>query len=293
MAAIGPETMISRRSIMTGALLLPFLSSLRLSPALIAADAAEAPFAALEKQAGARIGVAALDTGSGKRIAWRANERFGMCSTFKLSLAAAILAKADKGTVRLDRLVPYGADMPIGVSPVTRKNLSHGMTIMELCEAAVVYSDNGAANLLLAVLGGPQAMTAYWRSIDDSVTRLDDIELKLNIPDGERNTTTPSAMRGNLNTLLLGEVLSPASRDRLLGWMRASTTGINRLRAGLPPAWLWGDKTGTNDSRYGAVNDIGIAMPPGRKPILIAAYAEHANEKVLAEAGAIIAKAFA
>lgn len=285
--------MISRRSIMTGALLLPFLSSLRLSPALIAADAAEAPFAALEKQAGARIGVAALDTGSGKRIAWRANERFGMCSTFKLSLAAAILAKADKGTVRLDRLVPYGADMPIGVSPVTRKNLSHGMTIMELCEAAVVYSDNGAANLLLAVLGGPQAMTAYWRSIDDSVTRLDDIELKLNIPDGERNTTTPSAMRGNLNTLLLGEVLSPASRDRLLGWMRASTTGINRLRAGLPPAWLWGDKTGTNDSRYGAVNDIGIAMPPGRKPILIAAYAEHANEKVLAEAGAIIAKAFA
>ena len=278
---------------MTGALLLPFLSSLRLSPALIAADAAEAPFAALEKQAGARIGVAALDTGSGKRIAWRANERFGMCSTFKLSLAAAILAKADKGTVRLDRLVPYGADMPIGVSPVTRKNLSHGMTIMELCEAAVVYSDNGAANLLLAVLGGPQAMTAYWRSIDDSVTRLDDIELKLNIPDGERNTTTPSAMRGNLNTLLLGEVLSPASRDRLLGWMRASTTGINRLRAGLPPAWLWGDKTGTNDSRYGAVNDIGIAMPPGRKPILIAAYAEHANEKVLAEAGAIIAKAFA
>lgn len=259
----------------------------------VTARAAEEPFAALEKQSGARIGVAALDTGSGKRITWRAGERFVMCSTFKLSLAAAILAKADKGEVRLDRLVPYGADMPIGVSPVTRKNLARGMTIVELCEAAVVYSDNGAANLLLAVLGGPEGMTGYWRSIGDNATRLDDIELKLNIPDGERNTTTPSAMLGNLSTLLLGEALAPESHARLLGWMRASTTGVNRLHAGLPAAWLWGDKTGTNDPRYGTVNDIGIAVPPGRKPILMTAYTEHADEKTVAAIGRILAKAFA
>jgi len=276
------DSRMTRRMALAGALAFP-----------VTARAAEEPFAALEKLSGARIGVAALDTGSGKRIAWRANERFVTCSTFKLSLAAAILAKAEKGEVRLDRLVPYGADMPIGVSPVTRKNLARGMTIVELCEAAVVYSDNGAANLLLAVLGGPEGMTAYWRSIGDSVSRLDDIELKLNTPDGERNTTTPAAMLGNLKTLLLEETLSETSRARLLAWTRTSTTGVNRLRAGLPAAWQWADKTGTNLPRYGGVNDIGIAVPPGRKPILMTAYTEHADEKTVAAIGRILADALA
>jgi beta-lactamase class A len=272
---------ISRRSAMAGALLLPCVTA-----------AAEEPFAALEKQSGARIGVAALDTGSGKRIAWRADERFVMCSTFKLSLAAAILAKVDRGAEQLDRLMHYGAEVPIGVSPATTRNIARGMTVGELCEAAVIYSDNGAANLLLEQLGGPAAMTRFWRSIGDTMTRLDDNEPKLNIPDGVRNTTAPAAMLGNLKTLLLGEALSPASRARLLGWMRASTTGTNRLRAGLPPAWQWGDKTGTSNARYGLVNDIGIATPPGRSPILMVCYTERGSEKVLADVGAILAKAF-
>lgn len=267
---------------MTGVLLVPY-----------AAGAAEQAFIVLEKQSGARIGVAALDTGSGKRVLWRAGERFVMCSTFKLSLAAAILAKADRGGETLGRAIRIGADVPLGVSPVTRKNAGQEMSIAQLCEAAVIFSDNGAANTLLKVLGGPQALTAYWRSIDDHITRLEDFEPKLNIPDGERNTTTPNAMLGNLNTLLLGDVLSTASRNHLLVWMRASTTGVNRLHAGLPPTWEWGDKTGTSDERYGLVNDIGIATPPGRSPILIACYTEHASETVLADAGAIIAKAFA
>ena len=273
---------VSRRIFVAGGLTLPF-----------AAHAAQSPFAALEKQSGARIGVAALDTGSGKRLSWRAEERFVMCSTFKMSLAAAILAKSDSGEVRLNRLVPYGADMPIGVSPITRKNLSRGMTIVELCEAAVVFSDNGAANILLAVLGGPQALTAYWRRIGDKITRLDDMELKLNIPDGERNTTTPAAMLGNLKSFLLDDALSPASRTRLLGWMRASTTGVNRLRAGLPAAWQWADKTGTSAPQYGLVNDIGIATPPGRRPILVTAYTERGDEKIPAAAGRIVAETFA
>ena len=275
--------MISRRILLTGsALLLPSLAS-----------AAETPIAALERQSGARIGVAALDTSSGKQISWRADERFVMCSTFKLSLAAAILAKVDRGAEQLDRLVRYGADVPIGVSPATRKNIARGMTVTELCAAAVIHSDNGAANTLLAALGGPAALTAYWRGLGDRLTRLDDIELKLNIPDGMRNTTTPAAMLGNLKTLLLGEALSPASRARLLGWMRATTTGANRLRAGLPAAWQWGDKTGTSAERYGLVNDIGIATPPGRSPILIACYTERGNEKTLAAVGSILAKTFA
>jgi beta-lactamase class A len=272
----------SRRSVIAGALALP-----------CAASAAEQPFAALEKQFDARIGVAALDTGTGKRIAWRADERFVMCSTFKLSLAAAILAKADRGDERLDRLVRYGADVPIGLSLFTSKNVARGMTIVELCEASVLVSDNGAANLLLDSLGGPEALTRFWRTIGDSITRLDDKELKLNIPNGERNTTTPAAMLGDLKTLLLGAALSPASRGRLLKWMRITTTGANRLHAGLPTAWQWGDKTGTSGEPYGLVNDIGIAVPPGRSPVLITAYTARGNEKSLAAIGNILAKAFA
>jgi len=267
---------------MVGALMLPG-----------AGGAAEEPFAALEKQSGARIGAAALDTGSGKHLSWRADERFVMCSTFKLSLAAAILAKADRGGEQLDRLVHYGADVPIGFSPATRKNIARGMTVVELCEAAVVVSDNGAANTLLAALAGPAAMTAYWRSIGDRLTRLDDFEPKLNVPDGDRNTTTPAAMLGNLKTLLLGKALSPASRARLLGWVRTTTTGVNRLHAGLPAAWQWGDKTGTSGEPYGLVSDIGIATPPGRSPILLVCYTERGSEKTAAAVGNILAKAFA
>jgi beta-lactamase class A len=183
--------------------------------------------------------------------------------------------------------------VPLGLSLVTSKKVGKDMTIAQLCEAAVIFSDNGAANTLLKSMDGPQGLTAYWRSIGDRVTRLDDFELKLNIPDGERNTTTANAMLGNLRNFLLGDALSAASRERLLKWMRASTTGANRLHAGLPANWQWGDKTGTNPSRYGAVNDIGIAVPPGRKPILIVAYTEHANEELLAKAGKILAQAFA
>ena len=274
---------LPRRAVLAGgAFLLPTI-----------ARAAETPFAGLEKQAGARIGVAALDTGSGKFVGWRTSERYVMCSTFKLSLAAAILAKTDRGKEALGRPIRIGPDVPLGVSPATRKNIGQDMTIAQLCEAAVVFSDNGAANTLLKALGGPQALTAYWRSLGDQVTRLDDIEPKLNIPDGARNTTTPAAMLGNLKTLLLGEALSPASRARLLGWMRATTTGANRLHAGLPQAWQWGDKTGTSDPRYGLVNDIGIATIPGRSPILMVAYTERGNEKTVAAVGNILAGAFA
>ncbi len=256
------------------------------------ARAENGAFSPLEAS-GTRIGVAALDTRSGKRVLWRADERFVMCSTFKLSLAGATLAKADRGKETLGRPIRIGRDAPIGVSSVTSKHVGQDMTVAELSEAAVVFSDNGAANTLLKALGGPAGLTAYWRSIGDPVTRLDDFELKLNIPDGERNTTTPAAMLGNLKKWLLDDALSVASRDRLLKWMRTSTTGANRLHAGLPANWQWGDKTGTSAEQYGLVNDIGIAVPPGRKPILMVAYTQKSNEKTLAAIGGILAKAFA
>src|SRR5580704_8277111 len=183
----------------------------------------------LEKQSGARIGVAAMDTGTGQMVAWRETERFVMCSSFKLSLAAATLARTDQGAEKPDRLVRYDKSVLISTSPATTKNLDRGMTVAELCEAAVIYSDNGAANLLLAAMGGPAALTAFWRELGDQSTRLDDNEPKLNIPDGERNTTTPIAMMADIKAYLFSDALSAGSRTRLLGWMHANTTGAARL----------------------------------------------------------------
>jgi beta-lactamase class A len=274
--------MMSRRDLLAaGGLLLPGF-----------ACAAETPFAALEKQSGARIGMAALDTGNGRRIGWRDHERFVFCSTFKLSLVAATFARADKGAEHLDEMVHYDKSAPIGVSPATRRNLDRGMTVGELCEAAAIYSDNGAANLLLVRLGGPAALTAFWRGLGDAITRLDDNEPKLNVPDGVRNTTTPIAMLGNLKSLLLGKALSSVSRARLLGLMQANTTGAAMIRAGMPPGWTVGDKTGRNPD-FGLTNDIAIVTPPGRAPILITVYTARGTPEVVASAGRIVAEAFA
>jgi len=285
---------ISRRTVAAGALLLPTLM-----PTLAQAD--ESAIAALERS-GARVGLAALDTGSGRRIAWRADERFLMCSTFKLSLAAATLLRAEQGHEDLNRLVHYSRDQLLGVSPATAKNLDRGMTVAELCEAAIIYSDNCAANLLLTAAGGPQAVTSFWRRLGDTVSRLDKMEMALNLPDGEKDTTTPAAMMGNLKAMLLGDTLSSASQGRLLGWMHANTTGAATLKAGLPPDWRIGDKTGrwnSTDPHQGSTNDIGIVTPPARAPILVACYTQGgppddaARSAVLAQAGRIIAAAFA
>jgi beta-lactamase class A len=257
---------------------------------------------ALEKSSGARIGLAAIDTGSGRSLSHRANQRFLMCSSFKLSLAAAILARVDRGSERPDRLVHY--DKPVlGVSPATTRNWPNGMTIAQLCEAICIYSDNTAANVLLTEIGGPQALTAFWRAIGDPVTRLDRIEPALNLPDGDKDTTTPTAMLDNLKTLLVGNALSPASRARLLGWMHANTTGTAMLRAGLPADWQVGDKTGhwisSTNLDAAAVNDLAIITPPGRAPILAVALTrggspdDDARVKVLADVGRILAAAFA
>jgi beta-lactamase class A len=279
MAPIAPE--ISRRAALGGAALL----------IAQAARAADGAIAELERKTGTRIGLAALDTGTGKTLFHRQTERFVMCSTFKLSLAAAILARADKGEEKLDRLVMY--DKPVlGVSPATTRNWPNGMTVAALCEAAIIYSDNTAANVLLAQLGGPDAVTALWRRIGDKTSRLDDNEPKLNVPDGARNTTTPIAMMTNLKHLLLGAALSPQSRAQLLGWMHTNTTGVAMLKAGLPAGWTIGDKTGRNPGP-GLTNDIAIITPPGRKPILAAVYTRHADDAAIAGVGRILADAFA
>lgn len=249
-------------------------------PALIAwpALAREAPdaLAAYERDTGGRIGLYAENLRTGLRISWRANERFVMCSTFKASLAAMILARVDHRQDQLAQMISYGPeDLPDWYAPVARKNLAKGvMSVADMCAAAVEYSDNTCANLLLARIGGPSALTAFWRSIGDAVTRLDHNEPMLNRspPGGPHDTTTPAAMAANLRRLLLGKVLSADSRARLTGWMVHCRTGDDRLRRGLPRTWRIADKTGNNGKD--ASGDIAVAWPKPDSPVLICAYTQ-------------------
>lgn len=247
-------------------------------PALLAGTAYAEDAAALkayEKTIGGRIGLYAADLKSGAKIAWRADERFAMCSTFKASLAACVLARIDRGEDALDRLVTYGEADIMDYAPVAKANLAKGaLSVAELCRAAVELSDNTCANLLLARIGGPAALTAFWRSTGDAVTRLDHNEPLLNRtqPPDPSDTTTPAAMAGNLRRFVLGDVLSPASRALLAGWMRDCKTGTDMLRAGLPGSWTVGDKTGNNGKD--ALGDIAVAWPRPDRPLVICAYTQ-------------------
>ncbi len=252
----------------------------------------------VEARVGGRVGVFALDTGNGRQLGHRQDERFAMCSTFKWVLAAAVLAQVDRGELSLAEEVAYGQADLLEYAPVTRMHVAEGfMTVDALTAAIVTVSDNTAANLLLARVGGPEGLTRFTRALGDPVTRLDRNEPSLNsneAPQDPRDTTSPRAMVGLMRNVLCGEALSPASRSRLLEWLRASETGLTRLRAGLPGDWVVGDKTGTG--RHGAVNDVAIALPPGRAPILVAMYMSESQESVdvlssaHADVGRIIAR---
>jgi beta-lactamase class A len=225
--------------------------------------------ARLEKESGGRLGVAAFNTADGRQLLHRADERFPLCSTFKMMLAAAVLARDPS---LLDKRLRYEKSDLVPHSPVTGKHVAEGMTVEALCEATLQYSDNTAANLLMKQIGGPTAVTAYARSIGDSEFRLDRWETELNsaIPGDLRDTTTPQAMAKSLQKLVMGEALPLHCRRQLKDWMIGNTTGAARIRAGVPAGWIVADKTGAGD--YGTVNDIAVIWPPGRPPILLAVY---------------------
>lgn len=227
--------------------------------------------AELEADSGGRLGLAIHDRHSGARFASRGDERFAMCSTFKMVLGAAILAKVERGGERLDRAIPIAAADIIANSPMTEKRVGATATVAEMCEATITLSDNAAANLLLPAVGGPAGLTRFMRAQRDSSTRLDRYELDLNEarPGDPRDTTTPAAMLALLDRLAFGRGLSPASQRQLIDWMLASKTGAKRLRAGLPADWRIADKTGAGNRSN---NEVAILWPPGRKPILVASY---------------------
>jgi beta-lactamase class A len=288
---------VSRRTVIAG-----FAATLTPLSGLAAANAGAdvaAKLAVLEQATGGRLGVAVLETGSGSQILYRADERFPMCSTFKLLASAAVLARVDAGSEHLDRVVAYGPGDLLGYAPVTKAHVAEGgMPLGDICAAALNWSDNTAANLILSAIGGPRGFTDYVRGLGDSVTRLDRNEPDLNtaLPEDPRDTTTPAAMVADLDKVLVGNALSSKSRQQLVGWLVADKVGDARIRAGVPKSWRVGDKTGTGD--FGTTNTIGILMPPGRKPIVVAVFYTgstatiEARSAVLAHVGEIIAGTF-
>lgn len=229
-------------------------------------------FAALENSNGGRLGMAVVDTGSGKRTGYRADERFPMCSTFKFLLTSAVLRRVDTNNESLLRQVDVPPKPLLGNSPLTEAHAGGSMTVGALCHAALTRSDNTAANILLETVGGPPAVTQFARTLHDTVTRLDRNEPTLNtsIEGDPRDTTSPAAMAGNLQNVLLHDGLTETSRAQMAGWMEGNLTGLDRLRANLPAGWRAADKTGSNGEHTS--NDIAVLWPVGRLPVIVAAY---------------------
>lgn len=229
-------------------------------------------FAKIEAESGGRLGIAVLDTATGASAGHRLNERFPMCSTFKALAAAAILARVDASKEQLSRRIRIEPKDILSYAPVSKQHVGGDMSVAELCEAMVTLSDNTAANILLASMGGPSAITQTVRSLGDELTRLDRIEPDLNesTPGDPRDTTTPAAMARNLQALATGAVLSAGSRDQLIAWLVACKTGDAKIRAGLPKGWRVGDKTGSGG--HGSSNDVAVIWPEARPPVIVAVY---------------------
>lgn len=228
---------------------------------------------AVEREFGRRIGVHAWDTATGATAGHRDGERFLMCSTVKAFTAAHALHRSVSDPGLLDRRVRYTPAEVLEYAPVTARNVATGMTVAQLCDAAVTVSDNTAQNLLLRELGGPEALTAFLRATGDTVTRADRPEPELNgaaFPGDEQDTSTPAAFTSSMRALVVGDVLPPAQRARLDGWLRANTTGAGQIRAGVPAGWAVGDKTGSGN--LGEKNDAGVLYPPGRAPVVLTVF---------------------
>ncbi|WP_017667594.1 class A beta-lactamase [Sandarakinorhabdus sp. AAP62] len=261
--------MIDRRTFIAG---LPLLTA---APTLAKPDrfaALRRAISQIERSAGGPIGISLIDTQTGERFGHRANDRFPLCSTFKLLLAARLLHGADKGEWTMnDRLPVTKADLLFN-APFTERRVGGSASLLELAEAMAVLSDNPAANIALARIGGPVALTRWLRATGDRITRLDRNEPEMNNerPGDPRDTTTPTAMLATTRALVEGGILSSAARRTLFGWMQASKTADSMIRAALPPGWQEANKTGAGS--WHARNIVSVITPPGRKPIWVAAY---------------------
>ncbi|MGW0466306.1 class A beta-lactamase [Streptomyces sp. NPDC003027] len=245
-------------------------------------------FGELERKFDARLGVYALDTGSGRTVVHRPDERFAYASTCKALLAGAML---ERNSLRqLDRLVRYGPEELVSHSPVTERHVATGMTLRELCDATIRYSDNAAANLLFRELGGPRGLQDALRGLGDRVTRCDRYEVALSegTPGDPRDTSTPRALATDLRAYVLGDTLPAEKRAVLTDWLKRNTTGDHTIRAGVPDGWQVGDKTGSGG--YGTRNDIAVLWRPGAAPITLAVLSRR-DTKDAERVDALIARA--
>ena len=253
---------------------------------------------ALETANGGRLGFAARDTGSGRTLTWRADERFVYCSTFKMYLAAATFLRVQGGQERLDRAIPVTRADMVNHAPVTEPAIGKSLSVEALMKAVVEVSDNPAANLLLKAMGGLQPMQDFYRGIGDATTRVDRFEPEMNRLDGDKDTIQPLRSLANLQHLFVSPdtPLNAGSKAELLQWMVDTPTGPARIKAGVPAGWRVAHKTGTGG--YGPTNDIGVLYPPTGAPIVLAAYYHAArydpptNEAVIAQATRLALKAF-
>jgi beta-lactamase class A len=274
---------LAKRLLLVAAIVIAFISAYPPSfansnPSTAVKTSMQEKLAALEISSGGRLGIYAINRANNQVILYRANERFPFCSTFKLMVAGAILHKSMAQPDLLQQKVTYNKKDLVVYSPATEKHVKEGMTVAQLCKAAMTLSDNTAANLLMKKSGGPQAINHFARTMGDNKFRLVRWEPELNsaIPGDLRDTTTPAAMARSLEKLALGKVLSPAQRQQLQAWLKANTTGNARIRAGVPAGWIVGDKTGT--CGYGTTSDIGIIWPPNQAPIVVAIYLSQNNK---------------
>jgi beta-lactamase class A len=297
-------TGFGRRELLAAAMLVPLIGCARGASSGHAASttAPAAPdmasrFAELERKYEARLGVCVLATGPTAVIAYRADERFAFCSTFKAPLAAAVLQK--NPLTHLDTVTTYTSADIRSTSPITEQHVQTGMTVGQLCDAAIRCSDGTAANLLLDDLGGTAAFTGYVRSLGDTVSRLDQEEPELNrdAPGDERDTTTPRAISVVYQQLVLGDALPSDKRAMLTDWMAHSTTGAKRIRAGFPADWKVIDKTGSGD--YGRANDVAVVWSPSGVPYVVAIMSDRAargydaepSDALVADAAKYVAQA--
>jgi len=261
--------------------------------------------AQIEGATNGRLGVAVFDAHGVQRVSYRPGERFIMCSTFKLLAAADALTQVDAGALSLEHRVHYTKADLLDYAPAAKQHVGRGwMTVREIFAAVIELSDNTAANLLVKSVGGPADVTRYLRSIGDRFTRLDRLEPQLNRPSGILDTTTPESMGFDACRLLLQrKLLSANSRALLTDWLRRSTTGLDLLRAGFPPTWRVGDKTGmggghTPSGDSDTRNDVAVVWPPGRSPFVAAVYltgvsvSAQQRDAALADVARVIAPIF-
>jgi beta-lactamase class A len=287
---------LKRRTFLLATTILPFAAACTpQKPELSNTLSARTQLMQLEHALNGRLGVFALNTADASRLSYRESERFPMCSTFKVLLVSAVLDLSTRTAGLMQQRIRYTQSDLVSYSPITKKNLENGMRVAELCGAALQYSDNTSANLLMRLVGGPSAVTDYARSIGDRDFSLDRWETDLNtsLPGDERDTTTPESMGLSFQRLVLGDTLGADQRIQLRGWLIGNTTGATRIRAAVPGEWQVGDKTGSG-SNYGVANDIAVLWPPGREPVVCVVYTTQtakdakARSDVIASAARIV-----